>query len=217
MKAQRSVNNRLWLMLLAGIGLFFGSQCRKAEPVQSGSAVAIREGEWQRLDDCHLIPHRHNDGDSFWVKSAAGEHEFRLYYVDAPESAAKTYRNGENNHRRLAQQAEAMGGLDQAQTVAIGREAKQWVAGWLSQGGFTVVTRWERVYGSERRYAFVRVVDGGRERDLHALLVSRGLARIHTKGAVLLDGTPVKIHKRQLRKLEQQAKRQKLGAWGLRP
>jgi hypothetical protein len=55
------------------------------------------------------VEHPHNDGDSFHIRTPEGkEQEVRLYFVDAPESALKTYANGENNHQRVADQARAL-------------------------------------------------------------------------------------------------------------
>lgn len=167
------------------------------------------------LDNCSLVDHRHNDGDSFHVQTTKGEIEFRLYYVDAPESAAKTYRKGENNYKRIAQQGRAMGGLNQQQTTEIGQQAKAFTNKLLSKQKFRIATRWESVYGSARKYAFVLVHDEGQKHYLHEILVSKGLCRIHTKPMILPDGTTVKSQQNRLHKLEQQAKKQQLGAWGI--
>jgi len=172
-------------------------------------------GSFEFLDDCSWIDHRHNDGDSFHIQTPQGEIEFRLYYVDAAESAAKTYRNGENNYKRLAQQGRAMGGLNQPQTTKMGQQAKAFTKKLLSKQKFRIATRWESVYGSARKYAFVLVLYEGQTRYLHEILVSKGLCRIHTKPMILPDGTTVKSQQSRLRKLEQQAKKQQLGAWGI--
>ena len=179
-------------------------------------SVPGSQKKFDTLDGCELISHRHNDGDSFHVQCARGDVEFRLYYVDTPESAAKTYRNGENNFKRLAQQGRAMGGLNQKETTRIGKDAKYFVRGLLEKQKFRVVTRWENVYGPERRYAFVMVRWNGQERYLHEILVEKGWARIHTKPAKLPDGTSVSSHLRHLRKLEKMAKQQHQGAWGVK-
>ena len=65
-------------------------------------APAILEAaKWKVYENATLIENKYNDGDSFHVQCAKGDVEFRIYYVDTPESAAKTYRNGENNFKRL--------------------------------------------------------------------------------------------------------------------
>ncbi|NIP93749.1 MAG: hypothetical protein GWO24_09930, partial [Akkermansiaceae bacterium] len=67
------------------------------------------------------IDHRHNDGDSFHVRTPSGSRmEIRLYYVDAPESALKTYANGDTNHGRVDDQAKDLG-LDRERAVEVGR------------------------------------------------------------------------------------------------
>jgi len=193
-----------------------------AGPQSSNSGTSQYEGvpdsakNYETLDGCELIAHRHNDGDSFHVQCGAGDVEFRLYYIDAPESAAKRYRNGENNFKRLAQQGRAMGGMSQKQTTAIGQEAKHFVKNLLGKQPFQVITRWENVYGPERRYAFVVVKWDGKDRYLHEILVEKGLGRIHTRAAKLPDGTSTSAHLRYLRKLEKSAKQGRKGAWGVK-
>ena len=193
----------------------------KEKPAQRGhssenATVPDSSKRFETLNGCSLIDHRHNDGDSFHVQCAKGDVEFRIYYVDTPESAAKTYRNGENNFKRLAQQGRAMGGLSQKQTTAIGMQAKSFVKGLLKKKTFRVVTRWENVYGPERRYAFVVVQWGGQDRYLHEILVEKGFARIHTKPVKLPDGTSISSQMRHLRKLEKSAKQKRKGAWGIK-
>ena len=195
----------------------------KSAPVKAGSAVSSKtsssvrkSGDFDVLSGCKLISHRHNDGDSFHVSTSKGEFEFRLYYVDTPESAAKTYRGGDNNYKRLAQQGKAMGGLSRKQTTSIGMEAKHFVKNLLGKRSFRVFTRWEGVYGPERKYAFVMVQWNGKTRYLHEVLTEKGLVRIHTKPAALPDGTSVSSQMRHLRKLEKTAKSNHLGAWGVK-
>jgi endonuclease YncB( thermonuclease family) len=152
------------------------------------------------------------------VRTPAGKDvEFRLYFVDAPESRPKTYGHGENNFKRIADQGAYFGGLTQQQTVKIGAEAKQFIRSLLSQKKFQVTTSWEPVYNSARRYAFVTVSWQGKPRYLHEILVSKGYARIHTLGRPLPDGkTSYYQQKSHLKQLEQTAKRQRQGAWGIR-
>lgn len=171
-------------------------------------------GDYRVLENCALVGHRNNDGDSFHVRVPGGEtQEFRLYFVDAPESAFKTYRDGNTNGKRLRHQAEYFGKLSQDQTTAVGQAAKKWTAGVLGGGRFTVYTRDEKVYSGPRLYAFVEVEEGGRKRWLHELLVEQGLARIYTQGAALPDGTSVAVRKRVLRGVEQVAKKAGKGGW----
>ena len=179
-------------------------------PVRLGAA------RYDVLEACTLMDHRGNDGDSFHVMTPKGRKEFRLYYVDAPESAARTYGPGEDNYKRIAQQGRAMGGLTRAETTQVGVAAKMFVGKLLKGRKFQVVTSWENVYDARRQYAFVIVPWEGRARYLHELLVAHGLARIYTKPAALPDNTPATRHKKRLRELEQHAQKRNYGAWGVR-
>jgi endonuclease YncB( thermonuclease family) len=89
-------------------------------PKSDGSIVRLPEGQFaekftkvktsgaglEHLKKCRLITGRNSDGDSFHVKHEKGENQFRLYFVDAPESEYKEYGGGENNSERLNEQAE---------------------------------------------------------------------------------------------------------------
>lgn len=172
-------------------------------------------GGYEVLHGCRLVKNRRNDGDSFTVKHAKGETEFRIYFVDAPESKYKEYRNGENNGERLSQQGDYFGGLDRDETVAVGVKAKELMVDVLRGKTFTVMTKWENVYGPQRRYAFVLVNVEGRESYLHQILVEKGLGRIHTRGAALPNGVSYSRHKQHLMKLEREAKKARRGAWGM--
>lgn len=178
--------------------------------------VRLTAGRFEVLDGCSLIDHRGNDGDSFHVDTPAGREEVRLYYVDAPESKARRYRNGDTNYRRISEQGAALGGLDRAQTTQVGVEAKMFVKKLLKARKFTVVTTRERVYQSHRIYAFVIVEWEGQRRYLHELLVARGLGRIHTKPMTLPDNTAASRHRKRLRELESYAKSKGYGAWGVK-
>ena len=162
-------------------------------------------GKWQTLEGCLLVEDKGNDGDSFVLRHGDSEYTFRLYFVDCPEK----YRHQWNGDR-LAEQGRYFGGLSEEETIAVGEAARDFSLGLLRKGPVTVFTRWEPVYDSERRYAFV-TADG---RDLAAALVSRGLARIHTKGAKRPGGTSEREEQSRLHALERTAKNQRLGAWG---
>lgn len=179
------------------------------------SSVSVSSSKFEVLENCSIIDHYSNDGDSFHVKTPKGDHEFRLYYVDAPESKARKYRDGNTNYKRIAEQGAEMGGLDQKQTTEVGGEAKLFVKKLLRGEKFRVATVWEGVYGPQRKYAFILVPYEGQERYLHELLVARGLGRIHTKPHTLPDNTSSSRHKDKLRKLEKFAKQKGYGAWGL--
>ena len=177
--------------------------------------VSLSSSKFDILENCTLIDDRGNDGDSFHVKTPQGDKEFRLYYVDAPESAAREYRDGNTNYKRIAEQGAALGGLSQKQTTEVGVEAKAFVKKLLKGNKFRVATVWENVYGPERKYAYILVSYEGKERYLHELLTVRGLSRIHTKPYILPDNTSTSRQRDQLRKLESYAKKNGYGAWGM--
>jgi endonuclease YncB( thermonuclease family) len=141
--------------------------------------------------------------------------EFRLYFVDTPESAFKSYRGGESNHQRINEQAAHFNGITAEQAVEIGKQGKQFTLSLLASRPFDVYTRWDSPFHDERFHAFIAVQQDGKTRWLEELLVERGLVRIHTKPADLPDGTPAATQKSRLHELERSAKRNQSGAWGL--
>jgi len=163
------------------------------------------EGRWERLSPCTLEDESTNDGDSFVLRCGAGTHTFRLYYADCPEKYRHQY-----NGARLAEQGAYFGGLTEDETIAAGVQAKEFVRQLLQEGPVTVETRWEPVYDSGRYFAFVSA--GGQ--DLGEALVSRGLARIHTKGVERMDGRTNRAQRNRLLQLEREAKAARRGAWG---
>ena len=181
------------------------------------TGVRVTSSRFEVIGDCELIDSRGNDGDSFLIRTPSGDREeVRLYFVDAPESAAREYGNGDTNYKRIADQGKVLGGLNRDQTTQVGVEAKLFVKELLTGKKFRVATIRESVYRSRRIYAFVMVTYEGEERYLHELLVMRGLARIHTKPMTLPDNTSGSRQRDRLRKLEQFAKSKNYGAWGIR-
>lgn len=158
---------------------------------------------WEALTSCWYVPHANNDGDSFHVKCGGEEFVLRLYFVDAPE-ADKTY------PERNREQAGYFGvGMDEAQKG--GAQAREYVRGVL-WSTFTVHTKRSVAPGrgaGARYYGMVRV-DG---RQLDALLVGNGLARIKGAVTVLPDGTKSAAYKQALQKLENEARRERRGLW----
>jgi endonuclease YncB( thermonuclease family) len=184
--------------------------------IDNHDKVTKELGEYTEYSGCTLASHRNNDGDSFHVNVPGGKtQEFRLYFVDAPESAYKTYGGGDNNGERLRYQAEYFGLESRDKTTGLGMMAKKWTADVLGRGAFTVHTRGERVYQGPRQYCFVKVRTDGGDRWLHELLVEQGLARIYTQGATLPDGTKRGTQEARLLKLESEAKKAKRGGWGM--
>lgn len=173
-------------------------------------------GRYEAFHGCTLAESRGNDGDSFRVKLPGGRTEIiRLYFVDAPESAFKSYGGGRNNHQRIAQQAADLGGITPQQAVEVGKRAKSYALSLLAAAPFTLHTEWDDPFGDRRYHAFVEISHNGKKCFLHELLVEKGLARIHTKGAPLPDGTPERKQKDRLLDLQRAAKSKEAGAWGL--
>ena len=178
--------------------------------------IPATSGAYEFYRGCTLAEARNNDGDSFMVKLPDGKKaEFRLYFVDTPESAFKSYAGGDTNHQRIREQAADLGGITPEQAVEIGKKAKAFTLGLLASRPFDLYTRWDSPFNDNRFHAFVEVNKSGKSRWLHELLVEKGLARIHTKGADLPDGTPSQSTRRVSRNSKRAAKKAEAGAWGL--
>lgn len=186
------------------------------KPATNPHGKAERRGRYELYQGCTVVDFRNNDGDSFMVKLPNGKQaEFRLYYVDTPESAFKSYRDGQTNHQRIHQQAADLGGITDQQAVEIGQQAKHFTLGLLASKPFTLYTEWDSPFHDNRFHAHVQVMVDGKPRWLHQLLVERGFVRIFTKPADLPDGTPAATERNHLRALEREAKRNQIGVWGL--
>jgi len=184
---------------------------------KSESKILAKVGGYEVYRGCTLSQARNNDGDSFMVQLPDGKKaEFRLYFVDTPESAFKSYPGGDNNHERIGQQAAEMGGITPQQAVEMGQKGKHFTLDLLASQPFDIYTRWDSPFNDNRFHAFVEVRQGGKSRWLDELLVERGLARIKTKPADLPDGTPAAKQLAHLKDLERAAKRSEAGVWGLR-
>jgi competence protein ComEA len=164
-----------------------------------------KEKDWITLENCHLIPNEANDGDSFHVRANDTEYLVRLYFVDAPETAGISA-------ARLIEQSEYFG-VSVPQVIEIGLDAKGFVDARLS-GPFSVVTRLAGELGRskvQRIYGFVRTKEG----DLAEQLVANGLARIHGTTATAPGGSTSTYEREKLAKLENEAKRQRVGGWSM--
>ena len=164
-----------------------------------------KEKDWITLDHCQLIPNKANDGDSFHVRANDNEYLVRLYFVDAPETASV-------GPERLIEQAEYFR-VSVPQVIEVGLDAKKFVESELSEP-FTVITRLAGGLGRskiQRIYGFVRTKDG----DLGEQLVANGLARIHGTTAAPPGGSTSAAELEKLAQLENEAKRRKVGGWGL--
>jgi DNA uptake protein ComE-like DNA-binding protein len=161
--------------------------------------------EWIIMKDCRLIPNPANDGDSFHVSAGAKEYLFRLYFVDAPETDEMT-------PRRLVEQAKYFA-ITVPQAIEVGRAAKEFTRQKLSEP-FTVFTHMSDAMGQsrlERFYAFVQTSWG----DLGEQLVRNGLARNYGFKAAPLGLRNSREELAKLQQLEDQAKHERIGAWGI--
>lgn len=180
------------------------------------SKTIEKTGGYEVYRNCALVEARNNDGDSFMLRLPDGRQaEFRLYFVDTPESAFKSYRGGETNRQRIAEQAAEMGGITPEQAVEIGQKAKHFTLDLLVRQPFTIYTQWDSPFHDDRFHAHVQVTAEGKSRWLDELLVELGYVRIHTKPAPMPDGTPAATHKTRLKLLESAAKKAERGVWGL--
>lgn len=169
--------------------------------------VAARNGskDWVVLENCRLITNPANDGDSFHVSVGAKEYLFRLYLVDAPETDAR-------NPGRLIEQGKYFG-ITVPQAIEVGQAAKEFIQEKLSQP-FTVFTHMSDAMGQsrlERFYAFVETKEG----DLGEQLVRNGLARSYGFKAAPPGLTSSRIEVEKLQQFEDEAKRDKIGGWGV--
>ena len=177
---------------------------RSSRPSSSAGQTTLSTSGFERIEGCQWVDHRQNDGDSFRLRLPDGRTEqFRLYFVDCPESAFKEYGRGENNHDRIRQQARDMG-VTPDEVVEIGRRAKSEVHRLLAGKSITLHTLWDDPFGDRRFHAFIELPGGGW---LHEKLVRDRLARVHTKGTSLPDGTPETTHLAHLEALERQARK----------
>ena len=161
--------------------------------------------DWIVLENCRLIPNPANDGDSFHVSVGEKEYIFRLYVVDAPET-------DEMVPRRLVDQAKYFG-ITVPQAIEVGRAAKEFTRERLSEP-FTVFTHMSDAMGQsriERFYAYVQTTEGG----LGEQLVRNGLARIYGFKATPPGLTSSRVELIKLQQVENEARQQKIGAWGV--
>lgn len=187
-----------------------------AKTSRAGNRPAEKSGGYEIHRSCTLAEARGNDGDSFTVNLPDGRREiFRLYFVDAPESAFRRYAGGDTNAKRIRDQAADLGGITPEEAVEIGKQAKAFTLELLRSVPFTIHTAWDSPFHDSRYHAFVTVEAGGKPRLLHELLIERGLARIRTKPATLPDGTPAETQRTRLRAAEKTARQAGRGAWAL--
>lgn len=168
----------------------------------AGAADAL--GPWITLENCRLVEHQGNDGDSFHVRQGGKEYIFRLHYVDTPE--LKEMKLTE----RTTDQAKYFG-IYKRDLYLLAPQAEAFSKEKLS-GPFKVQTRWEDAEGQSALSRYYAVVTA-QGRDLAELLVENGLARINGYPSPHPDGRSGQEVKASLKKLETKAKEDRLGAW----
>jgi endonuclease YncB( thermonuclease family) len=172
----------------------------------------------QKFENCTLVPTDWADGDSFRIRTAAGEeHTIRLYGVDCLELHVA---GDDRNIARLREQRRYFGitnaGKNNEESMmiakALAKEAADFTAKSL-QAPFTLHTRFSDGGGDpdfQRFYGYVTLADG---KDLGSLLVQQGLARAKGIISTMPDGTPVVEARGMLQDLEIQALKKDRGMW----
>lgn len=179
---------------------------RSAGPRSAEDSIGLRigsSGGWTMLENCRLLRRSGNDGDSFHVQHDGKEYIIRLYYVDAPETNL-SYPD------RVREQAGYFQ-IDEQDALRLGKEAVRFTERMLASGPFTVVTRWEDARGNSRlprHYGFVVTGQG----DLDELLMAEGFVRLYGKRVESAAGSK---KYQALKRLEQEARRERVGAWGV--
>ncbi len=204
----RKWNSFLWgLLVLVLVGLKVWEETKWAPVTPSPEFSST----WETLGEPRWQPDGYNDGDSFKLAHEGGVQEFRLYFVDCPEKRLHDF-----NEDRLRDQGKDFGGRSIDEMTTIGERGRDFTEELLTSRPFEVFTRWEPVFKSRRRYVMIRVTEeDGQQRFLSEILVSKGLARIHTQGVDLPDGTKKAAFEKHLREIEKAAKVKGRGAWGL--
>lgn len=167
----------------------------------SGTSPALTR--WQKLHGCRLAEGALREADVLPVVHEGQAYRFRLYFVDAAESAPES--------RTLAEQAEYWG-IPESRVPRIGRAAIEFVRKTL-EPGFAVLTQWERVGGPTATTAVYYALVEIEGHQLAELLVEEGLARIHGASTPLPDGTSLDTFLQRLRQAEARAKSRKRGVW----
>jgi len=163
---------------------------------------------WEQLEGCQWVQHPSNDGDSFRVKTGNGRtFQFRLYFVDTPETAMFYPERVEAQARYF--------GVSRQTALRFGAVSSRFTQKFLSSGSFTVWTEWQDAWGGQKRYA--ALVYRGDESLIEAL-VAAGLVRVH--GFHIQEPWPggwrADAYLERLLKLEIVARKGGMGAWKYR-
>lgn len=158
---------------------------------------------WARLDDCEFRKDKYHDGDSFHVTAGGSNYQFRLYFVDCPET--------DKRYNRYKEQAEDFG-FEADRVLEYGEKAKEFTERALDKP-FAVYTQFHFALGEKsaepRMYAMVYTSAG---ENLAEALVKSGLARVHGKGT---DFPDAEGRKKFYLGLEEWAGKAKVGGIGI--
>ena len=163
--------------------------------------------KWEILENCRLVPHSSNDGDSFRVKHRGEIYLFRLYHVDTPEDRLSF-------PKRVEQQADYFG-ISVEHTLEYADDASRVTERFLNRR-FTIKTQWIDARGMSRIPRYYALVMNADDEYLGSHLVGQGLARIYgmpIQGNRVPGGPSKDRYVRGLKKMESLAKREGLGGW----
>lgn len=182
------------------------------------SAFAAPPKPLQKFENCTLVPTKWADGDSFRIKTAAGDEiTVRLYGVDCLELHVA---GNDRNLDRLREQRRYFGITDVGKNIdesmkiaeALAQQAADFTAISLQQP-FTLHTRFTDGGGDpefERILGFITLADG---KDLGTVLVQQGLARARGIISTMPDGMSVVEARGMLQDWEIQALKKERGIW----
>lgn len=168
------------------------------------TSTIVPAGEvWETLSACRLAKEDYMDGDSFHVECGGKNYQFRLYFVDCPETDNRF-------PDRIRDQSQHFG-ITPDQSIKVGFKAKEFTKRMLHRP-FTVLTRWYNARGASAQERFYAVVlcDG---KNLAEELVAAGFARPFGMRANFPDGPRSKDFIANLKRLEGRAMRSRVGAW----
>lgn len=164
--------------------------------------------DWQTFENCRLIEHPSNDGDSFHVQAGEKTILVRLYFVDCPETTAAT----DGDAKRVREQARHFGLVKMNRVLHYGEEARR-VAEEILRKPFRVHTMFATAFGrsaTPRVYAMITTAEGG---DLGSLLVEKGLARNYGVKRRTPDGRDGDEMAAKLQNEELKAMKRRAGIW----
>jgi len=166
--------------------------------------VLVFAKKWETLEDCKLKNNSFNDGDSFHVSHKGKEYIFRLYFVDTPET--------DSQYPKRVKEQSKYWKISKKETIKLGKKAKK-ITKKLLDKKFTVFTCWKDARGSSKKSRYFAFVKTSSDDDLAELLVSNGVVRIYGMWANHPKGFNSKKMKENLKKLEKNAKKNKIGGW----